>query len=92
MAPFLRNTSYHAINVIGTLRASVPRASRLFERTMAFLNNGFARPVEPVTVMNFSQIEAGFRLLQSGKHVGKVVFSVQDDDIVQVILSGLARF
>lgn len=51
---------------------------------MAFLNNGYATAVTPVTTMDFSQIEAGFRLLQSGKHVGKVVFVAHDEDLVLV--------
>jgi hypothetical protein len=34
--------------------------------------------------MSFSEIEDGFRLLQSGKNMGKIVFSADDNDKVQV--------
>jgi len=80
--------SFHSINVIGTLRESIPRASQLFENTMQFLLKGYCQPVNPVTAMSFSQIEEGFRLLQSGKHLGKVVFKAHDNDTVMVSENG----
>lgn len=51
---------------------------------MAYYFNAACKPVNPVTTMDFSQIEDGFRLLQSGKHMGKVVFKAHDNDMVQV--------
>lgn len=82
MGPFLKNVSFHSVNVIGTLRESIPRASQLFEKTMAFIHSKHCQPVLPINVMSYSQIEEGFRLLQSGKHIGKVVFKVHNDDRV----------
>jgi hypothetical protein len=84
MAPFLRNQSFHAVNVIGTLRASVPRAAKMFRNTMSFFTTTACSAVTPVTTMGFCDVEKGFRLLQSGKNMGKIVFSANDRDVVQV--------
>lgn len=51
---------------------------------MEYFFNTTCKPVNPVTTMDFSQIEEGFRLLQSGKHMGKVVFRAHDNDMVPV--------
>lgn len=40
--------------------------------------------VTPLEVMNFSQIEEAFRIMQTGKHIGKMVLAADDDDIVPV--------
>jgi short-subunit dehydrogenase/aryl carrier-like protein len=85
MAPFLRNQSFHAVNVIGTLRASVPRAARMFEGAMRFFESAACKAVTPLTVMGFDQVEAGFRGLQSGKNMGKIVFKAEDAAIVSAI-------
>ena len=43
------------------------------------------KPIEPVTVLPFSQIETGFRTMQMGHHIGKIVFEASPDDIVPMI-------
>ncbi|OXV11891.1 hypothetical protein Egran_00348 [Elaphomyces granulatus] len=85
MAPFLKNVSFHSVNVIGMLRESTLRASELFEKTMEFIRVGSLQPVLPINVMNYSQIEEGFRLVQRGVHIGKVVFKANDDDMVMAL-------
>ena len=51
---------------------------------MRFITRQHCQPVKPVTVMDFSQIEEGFRLLQSGKQMGKIVFKANDNDTILV--------
>jgi KR domain len=85
MAPFLKNVSFHSVNVIGMLRENTLRASELFEKTMEFIRAGSLQPVLPINVMNYSQIEEGFRLVQRGKHIGKVVFKANDNDMVMAL-------
>jgi KR domain len=85
MSVFMKNVSFQSVNVIGTLRESIPRASQMFEKTMAYYFAANCQPVAPVNVMSYSQIEEGFRLVQSGKHIGKVVFKVNDDDRVMAL-------
>lgn len=40
----------------------------------------------PVTVLPFHELEHGFRMLQTAKVIGKIVFELRDDDQVMVSL------
>ena len=55
------------------------------QKVYDLLASGQIGEVHPVTVMTYSQMEEGFRLVQAGKHTGKVVLTQSDDDTVQVI-------
>lgn len=52
--------------------------------------------IEPINVYPFSQMESAFRLIQGGKHMGKMVLRADSETTVQVsasyrILKSLAR-
>ncbi|OBT66706.1 Type I Iterative Polyketide synthase (PKS) [Pseudogymnoascus sp. 23342-1-I1] len=85
MAPFLRNVTFHSINMLGILDHNIAMASRIFREVVTLLKQGVAKPVAPVTVLPFSRAEEAFRLMQTGKHLGKVVLESISGDIVPVI-------
>ncbi|KAL8983680.1 MAG: hypothetical protein Q9205_002158 [Flavoplaca limonia] len=89
MAPFMKNISFCSVNILGILRNSVSMAARVFADTMDLLRSGAVKPVDPISVMPFSKIEEAFRLMQSGRHMGKIVLTTHDDDIVPVVPRGL---
>ncbi len=64
-------------------------AARVFADTMDLLRSGAVKPVDPISVMPFGKIEEAFRLMQSGRHMGKIVLTTHDDDIVPVVPRGL---
>ncbi|KAL7621657.1 hypothetical protein AAE478_008984 [Parahypoxylon ruwenzoriense] len=82
MAPFLRNVSFHSVNMLDLLDHDVAAASRVFADVMVLLRMGLAKPVFPIQAMPLSRAEEAFRLMQMGKHVGKIVLEARDDDIV----------
>lgn len=57
------------------------------KKVFDLLNAGQIHEVHPVTVMTYSEIEEAFRLVQTGKHTGKVVLTQSDDDTVPMIPS-----
>ncbi|KAK4118277.1 putative polyketide synthase [Parathielavia appendiculata] len=85
MEPFLRNTSFHAINLLDLLDHDPPTAAEVFAEVAALLRDGVAQPVAPITSMPFSRVEEAFRTMQTGKHLGKIVLEAVDDDTVPVI-------
>ncbi|KAL8995313.1 MAG: hypothetical protein Q9169_004917 [Polycauliona sp. 2 TL-2023] len=89
MAPFMKNISFCSVNILGILRNSVPIAARIFGQTMDLIRSGALKPVDPITVMPFGKIEEAFRIMQSGKHMGKIILNTHDDDIVPAIPRGL---
>lgn len=64
-------------------------AARIFAQTMDLLRSGAVKPVDPISAMPFGKIEEAFRLMQSGRHIGKIVLTTHDDDQVPVIPRGL---
>ena len=54
------------------------------QEVVNLFRQNIVKPIHPTIFMPFSQIEEGFRLMQMGKHVGKIVFEVGDDDLVSV--------
>lgn len=86
MAPFMNNLSFACVNLVGIYRHNIPLASRLLSDVMDLVHQGVIRPITPITVYPYSQIESAFKLMQLGKHVGKIVLKPSDDDLVPVSL------
>ncbi|KAF9875052.1 hypothetical protein CkaCkLH20_07318 [Colletotrichum karsti] len=82
MEPFLRNVSFHSVNLLDLLDYDVDAASRVFSEVMDLLRTGVAKPVAPIESFPLSRAEEAFRLMQMGRHVGKIVLEARDDDIV----------
>ena len=85
------NTSYHAIDLAALLRHDLSTSSNVFQEVMTLLEQGIAKPIEPINSMPFSSIEKAFRLMQTGKHIGKIVLEANDDDLVPVRQSRLTH-
>ncbi|MCJ1392471.1 hypothetical protein MMC18_005338 [Xylographa bjoerkii] len=85
MAPFIRNVTFTSVNLLGIYLYNLPLASRIFADVMDLVHQGVAKPVHPITVYNYSQIEEAFRFMQVGKHVGKIVLQANDEDLVPII-------
>ena len=84
MAPFIRNISFHSINLVGLLKHDLAKCSSVMQEVVNLFRQNIVKPIHPTIFMRFSQIEEGFRLMQMGKHVGKIVFEVGDNDLVPV--------
>ena len=84
MAPFLRNISFHSVNMVALLQRALPICAQVFQEVMGMLSEGITKPVDPMVFMPFSKIEEGFRTMQIGKHIGKIVFEAHDEDLVPV--------
>ena len=85
MRPFLLDTTFAFLNLehIGTKAPGM--MADIFEGAMAFIRAGVTKPVSPVTVYSISEVENAFRLMQTGKHTGKIALSFADDQIVPVM-------
>jgi hypothetical protein len=84
MGPFLRNVSYSGVDLAPIFTDKPAKAAQLLARILQLASEEKIHPAYPLTVMNFSELEAGFRLLQSSKGMGKIVFKPHKDDLVPV--------
>ncbi|KAL7956644.1 putative polyketide synthase [Trichoderma compactum] len=85
MTPFLHNVSFSGVNMLSVYRENVPLLSRILADVMKYWAMGVTKLVTPLRVMNFSQIEEACRIMQTGKHIAKMVLAANDDDMVPIV-------
>lgn len=80
----MNNITFAGVNMLSMYRDNVPLFGRIIADVMRCLAEGIICPVQPLKIMDFSQIEEAFRIMQSGKHMGKMVLKAGADDLVPV--------
>lgn len=84
MAPFVRSVSFSAVDLTYLLRSRHQVISRILRHVMELLTQDSIQAVQPITVYPISEVDRAFRLMQAGKHQGKVVIKPNPDDNVKV--------
>jgi NADPH:quinone reductase-like Zn-dependent oxidoreductase len=84
MAPFIKNVTFASVDVTFIFKQNRKLGAELFSEVMKFIRTGSVKEVSPVIVYPFSHIEDSFRLMQTGKHIGKIVLEPRGADLVQV--------
>ena len=84
MAPFVNNVTFAGVNMLQLYRENVDMFGRIIADVMKVLSEGMIRPVEPLTIMNYSKLEEAFRIMQTGKHIGKIILTAEDNNVVPV--------
>ncbi|KAG5674367.1 hypothetical protein PVAND_004341 [Polypedilum vanderplanki] len=79
MSVFLKNTSFHGILLDSVMEGDDETISEVVNLVANGIKNGAVRPLQ-TTVFNDQQIEQAFRFMASGKHIGKVVIKVRDEE------------
>lgn len=89
MGAFQRAVSFSHIDLMMLGQHKGHQINRVLKDVMRLFEEKTVGPIEPVTVYRLPDIEKTFRLMQAGKHMGKIVVSVEADDLVPV---GRLRF
>jgi emericellamide synthase (highly reducing iterative type I polyketide synthase) len=79
----LRNITFAYVDLTLVIEQNKALARRLLEDLAGLITMGAIRPVT-LTIMPISEIEAAFRLIQAGKHTGKIVLTVEEGQQVKV--------
>lgn len=85
MEPFGRSATFTAVDLRSIVSLDPQTTARILSHVIELWKQGEIQPATPTTVYSYSQIEEAFSLLQQGGHVGKVVLTANDEDIVNVI-------
>jgi acyl transferase domain-containing protein/aryl carrier-like protein len=80
LRPFRKNLSYMAIDLDGVARERPRILRRLFGEVMEGLEKGALAPL-PHRVYPISKTASAFRNMAQAKHIGKIVVSLQEDEI-----------
>lgn len=79
MSVFLKNTSFHGILLDSVMEGDDETIETVVGLVAEGIKNGAVRPL-PTSVFNDKQVEQAFRFMASGKHIGKVVVKVRDEE------------
>ncbi|XP_012261752.1 fatty acid synthase [Athalia rosae] len=84
MSFFLKNTSFHGILLDALFDTDSFEKREVVKLVSEGIKNGAVRPL-PSTVFSEQQIEQGFRYMATGKHIGKVLLKIRDEEPKKVV-------
>jgi fatty acid synthase len=79
MAVFLKNVAFHGILLDALFEADAKTKKMLTDLVTDGIKTGAVKPLRR-SVYDKDQIEAAFRFMASGKHIGKVLVKVRDEE------------
>lgn len=86
MSLFLRNTTFHGILLDALFDASSDNPDKMEVARLVRdgIKTGAVRPL-PTTTFSHAQLEQSFRYMATGKHIGKVVLKIRDEETEKVV-------
>ena len=84
MRKFAESTTFTAFD-LGVLSEKQPRVfQRILQEVVDMHTQKALQPVTPTTIMPISDLQQAMRLMQAGKHTGKIVIEADADCTIQV--------
>lgn len=87
MRPFMRGASFSSLNLQDLWDNQVDLMAEVVEGTRPYLEQGVIKPADPLVSYPVSDMVKALRLLQAGKHKGKIVLSWTPEAQVPVLRS-----
>ncbi len=82
MQPFLQDASFTFINLKHVMTGNPDLLAKVLQEVFSLLSQGTLKPITPITLYPLSNMETAFRLMQMGKHRGKIALRWEGDDVV----------
>jgi len=82
MRNFEKNVSFTGLDL--PLDSFKGEREKIWDEIMALYDKGLIKAPSPITVFGVSEMEKALRIMQSGKHMGKMVLMPQPDEKVKV--------
>lgn len=84
MDVFSRNVSFSSVDMLVVMGRNESLSQRLMDDACQKVFSGEIKVPETLLEMSFGDVEQAFRLLQQGKHIGKIILVPQPDDKIMV--------
>ncbi|XP_014291398.1 fatty acid synthase [Halyomorpha halys] len=86
MSLFLKNTTFHGILLDALFDASSDNPDKMEVARLVTngIKTGAVRPIQ-TTVFDYTQLEQSFRYMATGKHIGKVVIKLRDEEPERIV-------
>ncbi|XP_044740690.1 fatty acid synthase-like [Chrysoperla carnea] len=85
MEVFMRGASFHGIMLDNTMHAAASQKQELQSMVWKGIQDGAVKPL-PRTVFGIDNLEAPFRYLSAGKHIGKVLIKIREDETQKTVV------
>ncbi|KAF5983421.1 beta-ketoacyl synthase domain-containing protein [Fusarium bulbicola] len=85
MKLFVDSKTYVGVNLLDFENNPTPRAVSLWQETARLIHDGTVKPIAPLQLFSIAEVKKAFRHMQAGKHMGKLIVSVKDDDVVPAL-------
>ena len=82
---FDRSVTFASVDLALMCEHKPKAVARIMTKVMALFESGDMVPVEPITTMPLTEMVNAFRLLQSGKLIGKLVLQSDQNTMVKVL-------
>lgn len=85
MRHFAQDATFSFLNLKHVMTDKPKLLTEILKGTFDFFRQGISRPVTPVTTYPISAVEDAFRLMQTGKHLGKIAIAWSGSEVVPVL-------
>lgn len=84
MLPFSRCATFTAVDLAQIATLARPLTSRIMRSVIDLHTTGKLHACKPLNLHPFAEMEDAFRILQQGKHMGKIILTANPEDLVKV--------
>lgn len=85
MRPFMQDATFSFFNLRHVEQSRPDLMAKILEGAFDFVRRGITRPVEPLVSFPISDVEGALRLMQTGKHLGKIALIWGEEHVVPVV-------
>jgi NADPH:quinone reductase-like Zn-dependent oxidoreductase/NAD(P)-dependent dehydrogenase (short-subunit alcohol dehydrogenase family)/aryl carrier-like protein len=89
MGPFMQDATFSFFNLRHVDQSRPDLMAAILEGAFDFVRRGITRPVKPLVSYPISDMEGALRLMQTGKHLGKIALTWGQDHVVPVEQRGV---
>ncbi|ETS80428.1 hypothetical protein PFICI_07957 [Pestalotiopsis fici W106-1] len=82
MFPFIKNAMFAGVDLAAIVDGGGTSGRYVLQEVFDLMETGALRPLHPITPFPVDQTEQAFRLLQSGRSMGKIVLELHDSSLV----------
>ena len=86
MFPFAHNVSFSAFDLMEIIQRKPDIIQKSSQSLIKLMIEHKLRPIHPLQMYGLSQVEQAFRMMQSGRNVGKMVVEMRKDEVVKTVV------
>ena len=85
MRPFMQDATFTFMNLKHVMTDNAQLMTKILKSTFEYLHRHISQPVSPVVTYPIAEVENAFRLMQTGRHSGKIAISWNGSGAVPVL-------